>query len=117
MAEQVDERIHTEHAVLDIGENIGALIIYTAEELRGKEIEVCLKDNPTQAVHSAVLERRVNGRTMFAALFLALPEGGYTTWSTPSSEVTIVGGQVAELDWRESRVVLDSSCAADRDAD
>jgi hypothetical protein len=92
--------------VLDIGEDIGALTIYTGQEMLGKEIEVHPKGDERQKTHTAVLERKVNGRTMYAALFLALPEGVYITLSTPSSEISITGGQVAELDWRESNVVL-----------
>ena len=106
MAEIYVERVHTENAVLDIGEDIGALVIYTSQEMLGKEIEVCPKVNDAQKIHTAVLERKVNGRTMFAALFLALPQGDYVTLSTPSSEITIVGGQVAELNWRETNVFL-----------
>lgn len=44
--------------------------------------------------------------SIFAALFLELPEGDYSTLNTPTSEITIAGGQVTELDWRESHVVL-----------
>jgi hypothetical protein len=106
MAETYVERVHTENAVLDIGEDIGALVIYTGPEMLGKEIEVNPKGNATQKTHTAVLERKVNGRTTFAALFLALPEGEYITLSTPSSEITIIGGQVAELDWLESNVII-----------
>jgi hypothetical protein len=106
MAEIYVERVHTENAVLDIGEDIGALVIYTSQEMLGKEIEVCTKVNNAQKIHTAVLERKVNGHTMFAALFLALPQGDYVTLSTPSSEITIVGGQVAELNWRETNVFL-----------
>ena len=106
MAETYVERVHTENAVLDIGEDIGALVIYTGREMLGKEIEVSPKGNDTQKTHTAVLERKVNGRTTFAALFLALPEGEYITLSTPSSEITIIGGQVTELDWRESNVII-----------
>ena len=43
MVEQYVERVHTEHAVLDIGEDIGALVIYTQKELRGKQIDVSPK--------------------------------------------------------------------------
>jgi hypothetical protein len=100
------ERVHTENAVLDIGEDIGALVIYTGQELLGKEIEVSPKGNDAQKIHTAVLERKVNGRTMFAALFLELPEGDYIILTTPPSEITIVGGQVAELDWRASNVII-----------
>ena len=101
MVETYVERVHTEHAVLDIGQDIGALVIYTREELLGKEIEVSPKGNDTNRVHTRVLERRANGRAVFAALFLALPAGNYTTWSYPSSEVTVVGGEVAQIDWRD----------------
>ena len=72
MIEQYVDRVHSEHAVLDIGQDIGALVIYTREELLGQEIEVSPKGKDAQRIHSAVLERRANGRTMFAALFLAL---------------------------------------------
>src|SRR6266699_3447548 len=45
MAETYVERVHTENAVLDIGEDIGALVIYTGQEMLGKEIEVSPKGN------------------------------------------------------------------------
>ena len=106
MAEMYVEKAHTENAVLDIGEDIGALVIYTGQEMLGKEIEVSPKGNQTQKIHTAVLERKVNGRTFFAALFLELPEGDYITLTTPSSEITIIGGQVAELYWQASNVII-----------
>jgi hypothetical protein len=102
MAETHVERVHTEHAVLDIGQDVGALIIYTRQELLGEEIEVSPKGNDAHRVHTQVLERRANGRTVFAALFLALPAGDYTIWSNPAADVTIIGGEVAQLDWRNS---------------
>jgi hypothetical protein len=106
MAETSVERVHTENAVLDIGEDIGALVIYTGQEMLGKEIEVSPKGNDAQKTHTAVLERKVNERTIYAALFLALPEGDYNTRTIPSSAITIIGGLVAELDWRESNVII-----------
>ena len=106
MAETYVERVHTENAVLDIGEDIGALVIYTGQEMLGKEIEVSPKGNDAQKIHTAVLERKVNGRTLFAALFLELPEGDYITLTTPSSEITIIGGQVAELNLQASNVII-----------
>src|SRR6266487_1823619 len=106
MAEIYTERVHTENAVLDIGEDIGALVIYTGQEMLGNEIEVCPKGNHTQMIHTAVLERKINGRTLFAALFLELPEGDYITLTTPSSELKIIGGQVAELNWQASNVII-----------
>jgi len=104
MVERYVERIHTEYAVLDIGQDIGALVIYTREELRGKQIDVSPKGNNWHKVHTDVLERRVNGHPVFAALFLELPAGDYTILSTPTSEVTIFRGQVTEVDWRDQHV-------------
>ena len=70
MIEQYVERVHSEHAVLDIGEDIGALVIYTREEFRGKEIQVSLKvTNSASMVHTAVWERRFNGRVVFAGIY------------------------------------------------
>ena len=106
MAETYIEKVHTENAVLDIGEDIGALVIYTGQEMLGKEIEVSPKGNRALRIHTAVLERKVNGRTFFAALFLELPEGDYITLTTPSSEITIIGGQVAELNWQALNVII-----------
>jgi len=108
MAETYIERVHTENAVLDIGEDIGALVIYTGQELLGEEIEVSPKGTNAQKTHTAVLERKVNGRTVYAALFLSLPDGDYNTCSIPSSAITITGGHVAELDWRESTVIIET---------
>jgi len=105
-AEGDPKRVSSGHTVLDIGQNVGALIIYTGEELRGEEIEVSPKGNDVQRTHTAVLERRSNGNTVFAALFLALEERDYTIWSIPGQSVTIAGGSVAEVDWRGMQVAL-----------
>ncbi len=43
MVECSIDRVYTEHVVLDIGEDIGSLVIYTSEKLLGKEIQVSLK--------------------------------------------------------------------------
>lgn len=105
-AERGPERVSTGHAVLDIGQNVGALVIYTDAQLCGKEIEVSPKDNHLQRTHTEVLERRVNGRATYAALFLALAEGDYNVWCIPGQTVTIMGGSVAEVDWRGIDVAI-----------
>src|SRR5579864_5573091 len=102
MVETYVERVHTESIVLDIGQGIGALVVYTGKELLGKEIQVSPKGNRlARLTHTAVWERRFNGRVVFAGVYPSLPEGGYIVWTHPSKEVTIVGGQVAELDMRD----------------
>jgi|SRR5579863_5512221 len=108
MIEQYVERVHTEPAVLDIGQGIGALAIYTRAELVGQEIEVSVKGNDEKRIHTAIHERKVNGRSIYAGLFLALPEGEYIIWVHPSCEVTITGGSVAEVNWRDIEVFVPS---------
>lgn len=98
MVEKYVERVHTENVVLDIGQDVGSLVIYTREEFRGKEIEVSPVGNGVLRTHTAIHERRANGRTLFAGVYLALSAGDYTIWTNPTREVTIVGGHVAEVD-------------------
>ena len=103
MAEQHVDRVHSESVVLDIGQDVGALIIYTKAELRGREIEVSPRRTGAKRVHVEVLERRINCRPVFAAVFPGLRAGDYDIWHSalePRGTVTIVGGEVAAVDWR-----------------
>jgi hypothetical protein len=103
MAEQKNDRVHRESVVLDIGQDIGALIIYTDAELRGREIEVSAEGSAATRVHVEVLERWVNGRQVFAAVFPMLRAGGYDIWQhspIPSGTASIIGGKVTTVDWR-----------------
>ena len=103
MAEQHNDRVHPESVVLDIGQDVGALMIYTKAELRGREIEVSPLGIATR-VHVEVLERRANGQPVFAAVFPQLRAGSYEIWEKnapdPRGTATIVGGEVATVDWR-----------------
>jgi hypothetical protein len=93
--------VHPEHIVLDIGDDTGALILYTPPELVGLEIEVSQVDQ--LRTHTEVLERRINGQPVFAAVYASLPEGHYRIWGYDDRAVTefdITGGEVAEVDWR-----------------
>jgi hypothetical protein len=75
MAERHNDRVHSESVVLDIGQDVGALIIYTEAELRGREIEVSPRGSVAKRVHVEVLERKINGRPVFAAVFSGLRAG------------------------------------------
>jgi hypothetical protein len=104
MAKQHIDRVHTETVVLDIGKDVGALIIYTEVALRGREIEVSPRGSSAR-VHVEVLERRISGRPVFAAVFPGLRAGDYEIWQDfpkRGGSVTIVGGEVATVDWRRS---------------
>src|SRR5581483_7004008 len=95
-------RVHAGEVVLDIGDGVGALIIYTMAALEGEEIEVS-REPAAARVHTEVLERRIGGQAVFAAVYASLPEGRYHIWGfepNPQNEVEIVSGQVSEVDWR-----------------
>jgi hypothetical protein len=99
MAERHNDRVHPETVVLDIGQDIGALIIYTEAAWRGREIEVSPRGSVATRTHVQVLERRINGQPVFPGLHA----GDYDIWekaSHPRGTVTIVGGEVATVDWR-----------------
>lgn len=113
--------VHCGAAVLDIGEDIGALLIYCHPQLRGQQIDVSPRERLWERVHTDVLERRVNEKSVFAALFLALTAGTYVIWNhdaRPVGEVIVDGGQVSELDWRQElpQMLLGSRATSITDA-
>lgn len=93
----------TTAVVLDIGEEMGSLVIYTPAEMVGAEIEVSPCGHPERRVHVGVWERSLRARPAFAAAFPPLPSGEYDIWlDQPGAprHATIVGGRVTELHWR-----------------
>jgi len=90
-------------SVLDIGGDIGALILYTDERFLDSEIEVSPVGDDERRVHTAIHERRVGERVVFAGVYPELAAGTYRIWTDDPAlpdRVTIVGGEVAEVDWR-----------------
>jgi hypothetical protein len=95
-------RAHPEHVVLDIGEDIGALILHTDAGMLGVEVEISATGHDDQRSHKDVLEREINGRAAYTAVFDKLREGTYTLWVdgvARARDVAITGAEVAELDW------------------
>jgi hypothetical protein len=90
-------RRHSEPVVLDIGGDVGALVLYTPPALHGREIEVAPLGNEARRVHSAVLERTIGGRTVHAAVYPELMAGDYEVCSADGPHFTIVGGNVSEV--------------------
>jgi hypothetical protein len=89
--------------VLDIGGDIGALVLYTTEDLEGLEIEVSPTADLDHRTHTQIHKRTVNGRTFWAGVYAQLKEGAYQVWWDDASRdrtFTITGGAVTELDWR-----------------
>jgi hypothetical protein len=85
--------------VLDIGEGVGALVLYTSESLLGAEIEVSPDVDGAPRTHTIIRRRRVNGRDLFAGVYPGLPEGTWRIYGLddrPVGTVVIDGGRVAE---------------------
>jgi hypothetical protein len=87
--------------VLDIGENIGALVLYSEEGCLGREIDLTPAGAPrSHHMHTMIRRRRAFSREIIAGVYPALVEGIYTVWGIDGfslGEVTIEGGHVTEF--------------------
>ena len=95
-------RRHPEHVVLDIGGDIGALIVHTGAHMLGVEVEISATGQDDDRTHKDVLEREINGSPAYTAVFDNIPEGSYTLWVddvAQAREVIVTGGAIGELDW------------------
>jgi len=98
-------RPHPEFVVLEIGEDLGALVLHTDGEMHGLEIEISPTGEDDNRTHKEVLERRGGGRADFTAVFDGLRAGTYTLWCKDVAcvrNVAISGGKVAELRWSDA---------------
>ena len=101
-------RRHPEYVVLDIGDEVGALIVYCDAGMHGVEIEVSPSGRDDVRSHKQVLERSMGGRPAFTAVFDGLATGSYTLWvddEPRTRDVYIHGSTIGELDWRNVEVV------------
>jgi hypothetical protein len=96
-------RSHPEHVVLDIGGELGALIVHTDAALLGTEVEISPTGEDELRSHKDVLQREINGRPAYTAVFDKVSAGSYTLWvnnQARARDVAVIAGAVAELDWR-----------------
>jgi hypothetical protein len=90
-----------ETAVLDIGGDTGALIIYADEKMVGEEIEICRPGDLHSRCHNVVRARRAYSGLVYAAVFPALSDGSYEVLDTegsPCRMANVAGGRVTEVD-------------------
>jgi hypothetical protein len=83
--------------VLDVGGEIGALILHTPADLAGAEIEIGRRAQGLGRTHACVRARRGGHGTSYAAIYPGLPAGDYTIWAPDghaAGTVTIAGGQI-----------------------
>ncbi|MGA8115518.1 MAG: phospholipase [Actinocatenispora sp.] len=94
---------YTATVVLDIGGDIGALVVHTDATELGREIEISDATRPeAPRTHSAVRERIIGARSSHCAVYPQVPAGRYLLWDdadTPAGEVTVTGGRVTEYRW------------------
>lgn len=90
--------------LLDIGGEVGALIIITPARMAGEEIHVSPLPDPARRTHALVRERRLGPASCYAAVYPALPAGDYTIWRDaghPAGTVRIDGGAAASYRWTD----------------
>jgi hypothetical protein len=92
--------------VMELGADVGALILYTPAALSGSEIEISRDGDPgAPRTHSQVRPRHMPTVTRYAAVYPGLRAGRYLIWKDgqrPAATVTITGGQVTSCRWPES---------------
>jgi hypothetical protein len=97
-------------AVLDIGGEVGAVLVNAGVELEGEEIEL-YDEEGTYVMHTEVHAREVNGQQRYAGLFPVVQEGTYlldTCDGSPRQRVTVTGGQVAVMKQQQSEASVAS---------
>jgi hypothetical protein len=88
--------------VLELGADVGALVLYTPAELDGREIEISRDDQGAGRTHSQVRPRHMPTGTRYAAVYPDLAAGSYTIWAdaqNPAGQVVITGGRVTNWSW------------------
>jgi hypothetical protein len=92
--------------VLELGGDVGVLVVQAPAALAGQEIEISPADagpEGTYRTHALVRERVTASGTSYAAVYPGVPVGRYTIWRdalTPAGTVTVSGGQVARFRYR-----------------
>jgi hypothetical protein len=91
--------------VADIGGDVGALVLSTAPEMCGVEIEIEPLGRPDRRTHVAVRERQLVTGPVYAAFYPALAAGEYALLLPDGRRpVTIEGGSVTEVAWSSAVV-------------
>jgi hypothetical protein len=106
MTESAPGPSRTGSVVLNVGANVGALVLHTPADLDGHEIEISPRGiRGSRRTHSQVRERRAGGSVQHAAVYPGLTAGDYVIWrdaTTPAGIVTINGSHVTSYHWPDS---------------
>jgi hypothetical protein len=92
--------------LVDIGGDVGALVVRMPADMAGEEIEICpaAEDRTTEhKPHVAVLPRPVGRAVTYSAVFPALIAGQYDLYRKPDGPIrvtaSVTGAHVSEVRW------------------
>jgi hypothetical protein len=91
--------------VLDIGGDVGALVVRMPTSLLGHEVDLRAVGNSRSVRHAEVIGRPAAQGTVPSVVFDGLPAGRYQLALRPAGAVAVTvdvpGGGVAAVDWPE----------------
>ena len=89
--------------ILDVGGDIGAVIVSAVEEQCGLEIELVAPAAGVALTHTEVRERRLHEGSVYAAVFPGVPSGAYHLRDPDGrlSPVLVRGGEITAAPWPE----------------
>ena len=87
--------------VLDVGGDVGALVVVASSVRCGEEIDLIPLADGVPSTHTEVRERVLPEGSVYAAVFPGVPAGLYCLRTADGLEapVSVVGGQVAAAPW------------------
>lgn len=97
-----DVTVTAQPAVLELGADVGAAVIYTTAALDGAEIHIKPRDGEWDGAHTAVRRRPggQGGGPQFAALYFGLAAGTYDLrLGDELRPIEVSGGRVTEQTW------------------
>ena len=85
--------------MLDIGGDVGALVVLTNWDRVGSELFLHRVADGTE-IHTGVWARQLGTDVVPAAVFCEVVEGTYRIVGVDSDDVTVHGGEVTDIDTR-----------------